>query len=321
LKVYIVFDCIKFAQLKFKINKMKKLMLFGLGALASISVLTSCKKDEVIPEGPKVTFVNGATYEAKAEDASYTFIASIEAAGELKEIKLFDVSNANNETQMGTTITKFDSDTKHTLNQKVDLTGKTGEIKIKVTVTDKKDQTNSSTFTIKTYKVPAGAINTYSAKIMGAQYNNGTGSFLSTSTGTIYSKTEAKTNASLVDFVYSYRGANMLAFIAAPSDALLDATLNIKVENWTKLNSTKFKLSTLTIADFDAIEDDSKFSSVDLTATNVLDLKEGNVVYFKTEAGKLGVFKVKSINKGLTGPTDFDKYQSGSIEIDVKVQQ
>ena len=296
---------------------MKKLMLFGLGAIASIAVLTSCKKDEVIPEGPKITFANGTTYKAKSTDSSYTFIANIEAAGELKEIKLFDVSDASKETQIGAPITSFNSATKHTLNNKVDLISKTGEIKVKVSVTDKKEQTNSAIFIITKY----GAINFYSAKIMGAQYNNGTGSFLSTSTGTIYSKTEAKTNASLVDFVYSYRGANMLAFIAAPSDALLDATVNIKVENWTKLNSTKFKLSTLTIADFDAIEDDSKFSSVDLTATNFLDLKEGNVVYFKTEAGKLGVFKVKSINKGLTGPTDFDKYQSGSIEIDVKVQQ
>ena len=295
-------------------------MLFGLGALASISVLTSCKKDEVIPEGPKVTFVNGATYEAKAEDASYTFIASIEAAGELKEIKLFDVSNANNETQMGTTITKFDSDTKHTLNQKVDLTGKTGEIKIKVTVTDKKDQTNSSTFTIITYKVPAGAINTYSAKIMGAQYNDGVGSFFSTSNETVYSKTAAKTNASNVDFVYSYRGANMLAFLAAPSDTILDKTLNVKAESWSVYNSTKFKLSTISELDFDGITDDSKFIG-DFTDTKVLNLQKGNVVYFKTQGGKLGLFRVKAINKGTKWNTAINEYQDGSIEIDVKVQK
>jgi hypothetical protein len=35
---------------------------------------------------------------------------------------------------------------------------------------------------------------------MGAQFNNGLGSFLSTSNGTVYSQTDAKTNASLIDF-------------------------------------------------------------------------------------------------------------------------
>ncbi len=296
---------------------MKKLMLFGLGVFASLSVLTSCKKDEVLPEGPKITFANGDKYQAVAKELKYTFIANIEAAGELKEIKLFDVSDATKETQIGTAITKFDSDTKHTLNHTIDLVGKSGEIKIKVTVTDKKDQTNSSIFIVTTYET----IYKYSAKIMGAQYSKDKTSYLSTSNGFVYNKTEAKTNASSIDFVYSYRGGDYLAFIAAPSDVLLDPTVNIKAENWTKYNSTKFKLTSLSASDFDAISDDSKFSVEDFTETNVLNLKVGNVVYFKTEGGKSGVFKVTAIKEGTAGGDLVQKYQDGSIEIDVKVQK
>ncbi len=292
-------------------------MLFGLGVLASMSVLTSCKKDEVLPEGPKITFANGDTYQAEAKQTEYTFIAVIEAAGDLKEIKLFDVSDATKETQIGTALTKFDSDTKHTLNHKIDLVGKSGEIKIKLTVTDKKDQTNSSIFIVKTYET----IYKYSAKIMGAQFNGDLGSYLSTSNGTVYNKSDAKTNASIIDFVYSYRGADMLAFIAAPSDTILDKTVKINGEGWSKYNSTKFKLSDLSSSDFDAITDDSKFTSLDLNSTKVLNLKVNNVVYFKTTSGKLGVFKVKTINMGTKGSDDIQKYQSGSIDIDVKVQK
>ena len=103
----------------------------------------------------------------------------------------------------------------------------------------------------------------------------------------------------------------------------MDPTVNIKAENWTKYNSTKFKLSSLSASDFDAINDDLSFSfGESLTETNVLNLKVGNVVYFKTEAGKLGVFKVKAINVGTTlNKDDIQKYQDGSIEIDVKVQK
>jgi hypothetical protein len=54
----------------------------------------------------------------------------------------------------------------------------------------------------------------------------------------------------------------------------------------------------------------------------VFDLKPDNVVVFKTAGGKYGYFRVKSINVGTTtGKDDIQKYQDGSIEIDVKVQK
>jgi hypothetical protein len=58
-----------------------------------------------------------------------------------------------------------------------------------------------------------------------------------------------------------------------------------------------------------------------LSDTHVFDLKVGEVVAFKTAAGKFGFFKVKSINQGIQGGDDIQKYQDGDIEIDVKVQK
>ena len=291
-------------------------MLFGLGVVASLSVLTSCKKDEVVPEGPKITFANGADIQVDDTTSSYTFVANIEAAGELKEIKLFKVTEKGEE-QLGTAITSFNTKTSYVLNHKIDLVNFKGEIKIKVSVTDSKNQTNSSNFTVK----KPGSISSYSAVIMAAQFNEG-GSFLSTSNGTVYKKTDVKTNASLIDLVYSYRGADMLAFIAAPSDTILDKTLNIKADAWSVYNSTKFKLSSISSQDFDLIKNDSKYSEItNLVNTKVLNLKVGNVVAFETAAGKLGYFKVKAINQGTTGANDIQKFQYGNIEIDVKVQK
>lgn len=293
---------------------MKKLMLFGLGVIASLSVLTSCKKDELA--APTVSFQNAKTTHVaeNVNDTVFETTITVDAPAKLESIKVFKVTDSGKSTER--IITDFTSSTQHVFQYKF----RAGKYEIEAT--DKDNQTTSAYFTFTGYTAPAGEIISYSTKIMGAQFNNGVGSFLSTSNGTVYGKADAKTNASLVDFVYSYRGGDMLAFLAAPSDAILDATLNIKAENWTKYNSTVFKLSSLTTTEFDAITDDAKFvNTTGLTDTKVLKLQVGNVVYFKTESGKLGVFKVKAINEGTNGGDAVQKYQDGSIEIDVKVQK
>jgi hypothetical protein len=294
---------------------MKKLMLFGLGVVASLSVLTSCKKDELA--APTVSFQNAKTsYEATSvTDTVFETTITVDAPAKIETIKIYKVTESGKSTEKLIS-SNFTSSTQHIFQYKF----RAGKYEIEAT--DNENQTTSAFFTFTAFTPQAGEIVSYSTKIMGAQFNNAVGSFLSTSNGTIYSKTDAKTNSSLIDFVYSYRGGNYLAFIAAPSDALLDPTVNIKAESWTKYNSTKFKLSTLTSNDFDAITDDSNFTfGAQLTETNVLSLNVGNIVYFKTDAGKLGVFKVKAINEGTQGGDAVQKFQDGSIEIDVKVQK
>jgi hypothetical protein len=292
---------------------MRKVLLFGLGVLATISVLTSCKKDELA--APTVSFQNAKTsYIAESiTDTVYETTITVDAPAKIESIKIYKVTDSGKTTEK--IITDFTSSTQHVFQHKFTAG------KFEVEATDKNNQTTSAYFTFTPYVTTAGEIISYATKIMGAQYNNGVGSFLATYNGTVYGKADAKTNATLVDFVYSYRGGDMLAFLAAPSDDLLDATLNVKAENWSTYNSTKFKLSALSTSEFDAMNDDSKFTDTDLNSTNILNLQVGNVVYFKTSAGKLGVFKVKAINEGTNGGDAVQKYQDGSIEIDVKVQK
>ena len=306
---------------------MKKLMLFGLGVLTSMSVLTSCKKET--PAAPTISFANGEnSYVAtKESDTTRDVTITIDAPADLSAIKIFKVTDAGKTTKK--LISDFTSKTQHVFTYKFSVLPNSGINKIEVEVTDKENQTTSSYFTFTAYAKAAGEITSYGIKIMGAQFKDGLGSFLATSNGTVYSAVDAKTNASLIDFAYCYRGVTTdvtyKAVIGAPSDAAIKTghSASIDFSNWSTYNNTFFKLSSLKSADFDAITDDTQMTAISgLTETHVFDLKENDVVAFKTTAGKLGFFKVKAINVGTTqGKDDIQKYQDGSIEIDVKVQK
>lgn len=292
-------------------------MLFGLGVFASLSVLTSCKKDEVLPEGPKISFANGASYSATESDTSHTIVVDVEAAGELKEIKLFDVSNENSENQIGATITKFNSDTKHTINHKIDLIGASGIIKLKVSVTDKKDQTNSSTFVLTTF---SKAINSYDAVLVGGNlnYSGDFGCFYSSTNNLAYNLNNAKNNSELVDFIYAY-GPTYKAHLAAPSDKVMVQGL---AANLSTKNITTITKMALTSEQFDAISKDSELAKLTFgTDTYVKELNAGDVVAFKTVKGKIGLVKIVEIKPSTEGATDVEKYGKGTMKIQVKVQK
>ena len=189
-----------FCQLKLKILKiMKKLLLFGLGVIASLSTLTSCKKDEIVA-APTITFLNGVNqYTASASDLNYTFVADVVADGEIASIKIFEVKTDETEIQ-DSLITKFDSDTKHAVKYTVKLADVVTSKKFKITVTDKKDVTNSATFVINAYQNPAGLIKTYSATLLGSQYA-ATGSFFSSTNGQVYTVNTSAANSALIDLI------------------------------------------------------------------------------------------------------------------------
>ena len=302
-------------------------MLFGLGVFASLSVLTSCKKET--PAAPTITFANSEnSYFGKdIDDTSRQVTITIDAPADLSAIKIFKVTDAGKSTEK--LISDFPSKTQHVFTYTFSILPNSGINKFEVEVTDKENQTTSSYFTFTAYTKAAGDITSYGVKIMGAQFNNGLGSFLSATNGTVYSSADAKTNASLIDFAYCYRGVTSdvtyKAVIGAPSDDAIKTghSGTTGFSSWSTYNTTMFKVSSLSASDFDAINNDSQMTAITgLTDTHVFDLKENDVVAFKTAAGKYGFFKVKAINVGTTlGKDDIQKYQDGSIEIDVKVQK
>jgi len=183
-------------------------------------------------------------------------------------------------------------------------------------VTDNNDLTASESFTI-TVEQTGGAINTWT-KTLGS-WSSITGSSFASITGEVYQIDEAKANSTLIDFLYYY-GASNLATLAAPDDA--DAadvfTGNSGVATWTTRNSTKFKATSLTAAEFDAVADDLLIVSnaTGAAASTEHPLEVGDVVAFITDAdktggSKMGLIKVAAIATGA----------GGTMDIVVKVQQ
>jgi len=179
------------------------------------------------------------------------------------------------------------------------------------TVTDGKDKTASVSFTI-TVEASGGPINSWTATL--GSHQSTTGSSFASTTGTVYGIADAKTNSSLIDFMYFY-GATNYATLAAPDDADVSSVFASAdgPANWTTRNSTKFAETSVTAAEFDAIETDLVVveEATGASATKVNELAVGDVVAFVTAAGKMGLVKVVSVTSGATG----------SIDIAVVVQQ
>lgn len=162
---------------------------------------------------------------------------------------------------------------------------------------------------------------TYEAKILGGQTNSTLGSFYSISEDSVYFKAGADLNPAKIDFIY-YFGLNSgdSSVITAPSDPVFnlpsDQTPFTSVKNWTKKNNTTFLKLDLSSNVFAAMTNDTILTSrldSNFIATKITKLKIGDVVGFKTDAGKLGAYQVKAINN--------TNAIVRSITIDVKVQE
>ena len=178
------------------------------------------------------------------------------------------------------------------------------------TVEDK-DATNSATATVNVVS-GSGPIATYSAKLMGADLNADYGSFMDAHSGTVYMVGDAFDNQADVDFVY-YHGSTNGATMAAPNESGA-AEFNVyNLDAWTTKNATKFTTTSLSATDFNDIENDATILEVASDPSNdkANQLSQGDVIGFKTEDGKMGVFLVSNIVPE----------RDGYIEIDVKIQE
>ena len=184
------------------------------------------------------------------------------------------------------------------------------------TVWDKNDKYTEISFTITT-EPAAPDITTYEDKILGAQASP-TGSSFASLDGTVYTLPDAKANSDKVDFLYFY-GATNLATLAAPDDTdaaeVFDDITN-GLQTWDVLNPTKFKTTTLSSADFDAITSSSQLVTAATLPTQpnlskANDLSVGDVLAFKTAGSYFGLIRVDAINGA---------NNAGTIEITVKVQ-
>lgn len=295
---------------------MKKINVFlSIVLVTGAAFITSCNDTTEGDTQPVINFVGGAGY--ISEDATLK-------AGELFQVGITALSNTTSNAKLSNIrivrtfnnvpFTVLDS----TINtDSYQLTFETvaypeaGVERWTFTVTDKDGESSEIFFNITT--TGGGAITTYTQKMLGSYDNSAYGSSFASADGTVYFIADAKANAAKVDWLYFY-GVSNGATIAAPDDAAAATIFNSAtngLQTWSVRNNTRFGLTSgITWGD---VSDDALIvgAATGVSNSKANQLAVGNIVAFKTSAGKMGLIKV----------TDIVASGDGTITYDVKVQQ
>lgn len=178
------------------------------------------------------------------------------------------------------------------------------------TVTQTNGESSSVSFTITVTPAPKN-VQTRTSISMGGQTNSTIGSFFDFSLQRVLLLGEANADPKDVDFIY-YSGATNGLTLAAPDNSDVTQIFS-NVSGWSPRNNTKFRRTTLTAAEFDAITDGTPATKIDAEATSgafgsdVKQLKVGDVIVFITAGGQeFGLLKVISVTAGGAGKITFD---------------
>ena len=152
---------------------------------------------------------------------------------------------------------------------------------------------------------------------LGAQDNTAIDGFYSVSENKTYTMDEGFQNQGAIDIFcfYEAENGNNIALASPGSNITGIFTGASSVENWTTLNTTRFSSTTLTVAQFDALEETDQLivNSYD-TANNFRKAKDmaiDDIYAFKTQVETYGLLKVTDVAQG----------SDGSVEFEVKVKK
>lgn len=178
------------------------------------------------------------------------------------------------------------------------------------TATQTNGESSSVSFTVTVTAAPK-IVQTRSNIQLGGQTNSTIGSFFDFTTQNVMLLGEANSDPASVDFIY-YDGSTQGNALSAPSDNLVTQIFPT-VANWNPRNNTRFRKTTLTAAEFDAITDGSASTPIDNEATSgtfgsiANQLQVDDVVVFITAGGQeFGLLKVTAISAGGAGSITFD---------------
>jgi len=288
--------------------------------MASLPFITSCGTDEETTDvSPTMNFVGGSDFTAgdvtlKAGETFKVGVNAFSNASSKAKLSKFKVVRTFNNVPF----TALDSTLSSTDVFNINITAfaypDAGAERWTFTITDKDGETAELSFNITT--TSGGPIQSYNQKILGSYDNSAYGSSFASADGTVYTLSEAKTNAAKIDWMYYY-GVTNKATLAAPSDPSVTEVFTSATNGpatWSVRNATKFsKVSLPAGLTWDAISTDAEIiilaSEVSETKSNLLAV--GNILAFKTVAGKQGLIKIENI----TGTA------AGTITYSVKVQE
>jgi hypothetical protein len=299
---------------------MKKYLLF-FGAIVLFSAtlfISSCTTDNTTVDlPPSISFVAGTGYVSGNTTVvvSTPFVvkilaeANVTSGSKIASVKITRI--INNQTVGDTTFPFNDATVTFEVTFMSYSLADIENIEFKATDKDGQSKTISLQITTILNTTP---INSFPMKILGS-YDSQTGSSFASIDGSVYTLAEAFAHQASVDFLYWW-GSSTHATIGAPDDANANLVYTGAngLPNWTTKNATRFVSTTVSVAEFDAIQDGNVLATLAAgatTETRMGSLIVDNVLGFKTQTGKYGLIKVTDINDGA----------AGDITIDVKVQQ
>lgn len=293
---------------------MKKLTFFlAVLVMGTLPFITSCGTDD---EGtpPSIMFNAAPGYTASdvTVPANTQLKVGIIASSTSAKLTNMKITQTLNGTQTTIHDSTFSSDA-YNIDFGINAPSQALSVKFTFKITAADGESAEVSLSITT---TAGEITTYNQKILGSYENTTTGSSFASADGTVFSLADAKTNAAKVDWMYYYGSSSNLATLVAPIDATASSVFSGTngPANWTVRNDTKLGKVTLpTGVTWDNITTDAEIIplATGLTDTKVNLLAVGQIVSFKTAAGKMGLIKVEAIS----GTT------AGSITYAVKVQK
>lgn len=269
---------------------MRKLnVILLLSLFVGASIFTSCQKDDPIIGQPLLIFksTEGYAYEdvtiKTTDELLVGFIANADS----------DTDNnlTNFVLRIGEDVlvdSTFDA-AQFTADYRISFES-VGNATLTAKVTDAGGFTDQISFEI---TIEEGGVQIKKSEefLLGSHDDQLAGSFYSAVYDEIFFANNVKENAEKIDIVF-FKGVQNSNTIASPDDEDAQSVYSINMADWSVYNATRFFRTTMTAAEFDALEDLHIFPEFEDVETKINHLENGDVVYFVTASGKQGYVKV-----------------------------
>ncbi len=293
---------------------------FAYLAFAALIGFTSCKKDEEVP-APTLTFnLDGAQSGSFNAGETVDFDMNLTSDNDYTSLKGTLVYTKNDNSSVTVTLkdaNNANKDMNYTKNSDIeDAYDGTNVVKVALPADAKKatewtitvEAATSGGKTTSTFK--GKIVNTWTAKLLGAQ-NNAAGAYFNSSTGSVLQGSVASGSPAGVDITYAAIGSPVafpiiLSYKQRSTEGLAGVPAGAEESYFveTALQPSDFLSET---ASWKTLFNGSAISA---TTPQKVQISLGKVYAFKNKAGKMGLIHIQNIEDGT----------SGSVTINVKAE-
>lgn len=301
-------------------TSMKKLTILALFAIAASVFMVSCSggdDDTTTKPKPTITWKTNAGYTFQnvsvSADSTIDFgVLATSASGEkISKLAVTVSVNGGPAGVLWDTTLSSTSISKDWMDVGVgSLAG--AKMQITAVVTQADGETSSVSFVVTVTPSSGGSTISVRPNIeMGAQDNSLLGSFFDFELQEVNKLNVANSAPQNVDFIYYYGNTNKATFSAA-DDAQITQIFS-SVSSWSVKNPSRFRKSSMTVAQFDALTQGQPATEINNQATTgtfgtkVTDLKVNDIIVFQTAgANDFGLMKVTELTAGTNNKIKFD---------------